>query len=55
MSEAAPRRDQSSRWPRRIALLIAVLLVAGVIYAASGHGEISLTALSGTGPKSGIL
>jgi uncharacterized membrane protein YdjX (TVP38/TMEM64 family) len=45
MSEAAPRRDQSSKWPRRITLLIAVLIVVGVIYVASGHGEISLTAL----------
>jgi uncharacterized membrane protein YdjX (TVP38/TMEM64 family) len=45
MSEAAPRRDRSSKWPRRIALLIALLLVAGFIYVASGHGKISLTAL----------
>jgi uncharacterized membrane protein YdjX (TVP38/TMEM64 family) len=45
MSEAAPRPDQSRNWPRRITLLIAVILAAGVVYVASRHGEISLTAL----------
>jgi uncharacterized membrane protein YdjX (TVP38/TMEM64 family) len=45
MSETAPRPDQSRNWPRRVTLLIAALLVAGVVYVASKHGEISLTAL----------